>query len=217
MQITVHNTDQIIEVDDDVSARVWAGATESGIPVRALIVAVSPQTNDPEALAAFERELHQHDGEDDRPVHVDLGPCCMCETTEGAVNMVCLDRRCAVPGHGWGCVVCHLPFDGAVAVLCDECFRLYRQQPEYLIEACRGYPGTEGRIPIEELPPGEFAHDMAMHAAPEPGAMLGVGYILAPDDAAITCGRCGMTSYNPHDVAARYCGNCHVFHEDARK
>lgn len=23
-----------------------------------------------------------------------------------------------------------------------------------------------------------------------------------------------MTSYNPTDVAARYCGNCHQFHDD---
>lgn len=24
-----------------------------------------------------------------------------------------------------------------------------------------------------------------------------------------TCPRCGMTSYNPTDVAERYCGHCH--------
>jgi hypothetical protein len=26
---------------------------------------------------------------------------------------------------------------------------------------------------------------------------------------AITCPRCGMTSYNPNDVRERYCGHCH--------
>lgn len=25
------------------------------------------------------------------------------------------------------------------------------------------------------------------------------------------CPRCGAVSYNPHDLAARYCGRCHVF------
>ena len=29
----------------------------------------------------------------------------------------------------------------------------------------------------------------------------------------ITCPRCHMTSYNPNDIEARYCGNCHAFHE----
>jgi hypothetical protein len=31
----------------------------------------------------------------------------------------------------------------------------------------------------------------------------------------ITCPRCGWTSHNPHDVAERYCGHCHVFLDDA--
>lgn len=28
----------------------------------------------------------------------------------------------------------------------------------------------------------------------------------------ITCGKCGMTSYNINDVEKLYCGNCHKFH-----
>lgn len=28
----------------------------------------------------------------------------------------------------------------------------------------------------------------------------------------ITCPVCGMVSYNPYDIAERYCGNCHIFH-----
>ena len=30
----------------------------------------------------------------------------------------------------------------------------------------------------------------------------------------IRCLICGTTSYNPNDVAQRYCGFCHVFHDD---
>ena len=33
----------------------------------------------------------------------------------------------------------------------------------------------------------------------------------------ITCPVCGYTSYNPNDVKNRYCGNCHVFIDDAVK
>jgi hypothetical protein len=30
----------------------------------------------------------------------------------------------------------------------------------------------------------------------------------------ITCPVCKMTSYNPNDIAQKYCGNCHKFHSD---
>lgn len=30
----------------------------------------------------------------------------------------------------------------------------------------------------------------------------------------ITCPRCGRTSYNPNDERERYCGHCHLFHDD---
>ena len=50
-----------------------------------------------------------------------LGPCCQCECTDGVRNIFLLNRRGAIPGRGWGCVVCGLPPDGAVAVLCDAC------------------------------------------------------------------------------------------------
>lgn len=32
----------------------------------------------------------------------------------------------------------------------------------------------------------------------------------------ITCPLCGWTSYNPNDIAHRYCGHCHIFHDDHR-
>jgi hypothetical protein len=32
----------------------------------------------------------------------------------------------------------------------------------------------------------------------------------------ITCFTCGRTSYHPDDVRQRFCGHCHVFHEDPR-
>lgn len=30
----------------------------------------------------------------------------------------------------------------------------------------------------------------------------------------IRCLTCGLTSFNAHDIAQRYCGWCHRFHED---
>lgn len=40
-------------------------------------------------------------------------------------------------------------------------------------------------------------------------------YTIAADGSAITCHKCGMTSYNPNDVAHRYCDMCKRFHADA--
>jgi ribosomal protein L37E len=37
---------------------------------------------------------------------------------------------------------------------------------------------------------------------------------LADSGRAIRCLLCGTTSYNPNDIRHRYCGFCHVFHED---
>jgi len=33
----------------------------------------------------------------------------------------------------------------------------------------------------------------------------------------IVCPQCGMRSYNPHDIAERYCGACHEFHSEMRR
>ena len=92
-----------------------------------------------------------HDNEETK-----LGPCCVCETTIGVRNILTLGQKSPTPGHGWGCLQCGLPNDGATAVVCDECL----EKP--LKFACRGYPGKEGRIPIEELA-GEMEHDYVMH------------------------------------------------------
>lgn len=95
--------------------------------------------------------------DDDLP---QLGTCCTCGTSEGVRNIVMLDRRGPVPGQGWACLVCGLPPDGAVAVLCDACAAL-DGPPKFV---CDGYPARGKRVPYDELPPGVFEHDPEMHA-----------------------------------------------------
>ena len=92
-----------------------------------------------------------------------LGTCCICGTDRGVRNIMMLHVKNQVPGHGWGCVICNLPPDGASAILCDPCFELFQVYGETLLKfACRGYPATEGRVPIEELSvPHE--HDLSFH------------------------------------------------------
>lgn len=65
-------------------------------------------------------------------------------------------------------MVCGLPPHGASAVLCDACTATYEDQPEpsavedALQWVCRGYPGSDGRMPIAELR-GEHGHDRSKH------------------------------------------------------
>ena len=89
---------------------------------------------------------------------INLGPCCSCQKNPATV-LLTLPKRAPIAGHGWGCVVCGLPEDGASAVLCSLCFEA-GQEPLF---ACRGYPATEGRILIGELSAEPFEHDKDQH------------------------------------------------------
>ena len=171
MKITIESTAVIVEIDDGVVARRWEGVTDTGIPVVALVNGLTPQTLDPAALAQFTAEIEASASpgkleptcSDEAEPGPTLGPCCVCFGTNGVRNIIMLDRRGAVPGHGWGCVVCGLPSDGAYAVLCDNCVPRWHQDETILTIACRGYPATEGRIPIAELPLEPFGHDKSKH------------------------------------------------------
>jgi hypothetical protein len=92
--------------------------------------------------------------------HTDLGACCACGTFRNVRNVVMLPFRAPEPGKGWGCVLCHLPNDGAVAVLCDDC-QHYGILP---FRICLGYPGDNKRLPMpSKLNRKPFGHDMTLH------------------------------------------------------
>jgi hypothetical protein len=102
------------------------------------------------------RDDYLHPPAGDRP---SLGTCCCCLRSGPSVrSVVMLDRKCPTPGRGWGCPRCGLPNDGAVYVACDACVRK-RTPPRW---ACRGYPGVDGRVPIDSLA-GEHRHDLSRH------------------------------------------------------
>jgi hypothetical protein len=97
-----------------------------------------------------------------------LGPCCICGGTRRVRNILMLSKKAPVPGHGWGCLACGLPADGASVVVCDRCCRLHSSDIVAACRyACRGYPATDGRVPIGELT-GTHEHDMAKHPEHNP-------------------------------------------------
>lgn len=99
---------------------------------------------------------------------VDLGSCCGGCGQPAGKNVVQLSVRNLVPGHGWGCFVCDLPPDGATAVLCNDCTQRMEAGEDVIRFACRGYPASDGRVPIGELTE-PFDHDLERHMAEERG------------------------------------------------
>ena len=89
---------------------------------------------------------------------IELGPCCACEGLEHVRNVVMLDKKSTEPGTGWGCVVCHLPNDGAIAVLCDGCLELHA----VIRFAVVGWVTDKKRVPIDALTE-EHKHNMYFH------------------------------------------------------
>jgi hypothetical protein len=59
MKITVESTSVIVQLDESLRAARWEGATESGIPVVALVAGISPQTDDWAVATRFAAELEE--------------------------------------------------------------------------------------------------------------------------------------------------------------
>lgn len=109
------------------------------------------------------------DPNEDPMEEIDLGPCCICEQTGPDVrNMITLNRYAPVPGTGWGCVVCGLFPNGAIAVVCDACIRAHAAaspdgEPLEVKYVCYGYPAHGERMLISHLSSERFEHDLALH------------------------------------------------------
>ncbi|MCV3215115.1 hypothetical protein OGM63_16610 [Plectonema radiosum NIES-515] len=90
---------------------------------------------------------------DEEPL--DLGACCACGKTEKVENILTINKRAPIPGTGWSCVVCGLPYDGAVTVMCDDCV-VGNKEPK---EVCYGYVKDKKRISYTALSEEEFNHN----------------------------------------------------------
>ncbi len=86
------------------------------------------------------------------------GPCCACGGEVNVRNIVMLNVKGTEAGTGWGCVLCHLPCDGALAVLCDDCLDK-KKEPVFAVD---GYLVEKKRIPIDRLIT-PHVHDRCKH------------------------------------------------------
>jgi LSD1 subclass zinc finger protein len=79
----------------------------------------------------------------------------------------------------------------------------------WLCQSCRGpfqYPAGDK----PNFCPYCRSRGVALLLASIPGP----SYTISSNGKTITCHECGLTSANSNDVAQRYCGHCHLFHED---
>jgi hypothetical protein len=87
------------------------------------------------------------------------GPCCACGRTDVPLrNILMLPQRAPVDGTGWGCFVCGLESNGAVAVVCDACLGSAR----LVTLACHGYATSGERARRADLRE-PWEHDRARH------------------------------------------------------
>lgn len=98
----------------------------------------------------------------------DNGTCCVCSKRVHVHSVFLLGFKCPIPGRGWGCRVCGLPEDGAIAVVCDECIGTYVNPLHHLRFICSGRPGLDGRTPLSQVG-GHHVHDLTKHVARDGG------------------------------------------------
>lgn len=97
-----------------------------------------------------------------------FGPCCICEGTVDVWNLITLPFPAPIPGTGWGCTVCNLPADGAIAVVCDACVGESRDRAPLLPRLKFVFSGLaleKKRAPIASCQTDVlFKHDEITHA-----------------------------------------------------
>lgn len=86
----------------------------------------------------------------------------MCEARP-ARNLWMLDFKGPVGFRGWGCVVCDLACDGAIALLCDRCADPTPPGPQ-LKFLCAGTYVMQGvRVAYAGFPQVPHVHDRSKH------------------------------------------------------
>jgi len=95
---------------------------------------------------------------------LNLGACCACgQEKDTTHNVLMLDKLAPQPGTGWGCVVCGLPQDGAVAIVCDNCLTT-SATINYVVD---GFATDKKRKPYSTVENTSFEHDLSKHEEAE--------------------------------------------------
>lgn len=80
--------------------------------------------------------------------------CCACGELKSPCRTIGqLNLKAPKGSSGWGCMVCHLPMEGAMVVVCDECNERFDREDETLEIrwAIAGDFDSDDRVLISEL------------------------------------------------------------------
>lgn len=89
--------------------------------------------------------------------------CCICQKHTKDKNILMVKKKAPIPGTGWGCIICNLPADGAIATLCNECLAEVMAKKAELKYVCEGYAPYGNLVDIKTLSEN-FDHDEIRHA-----------------------------------------------------
>lgn len=91
--------------------------------------------------------------------------CCACGKQTTDRNILLANKKAPIPNTGWGCHICGLPADGAIATLCNDCFeKILKDKNISIIKyVYKGFPENGELFSIEKLTE-DFIHDETKHA-----------------------------------------------------
>lgn len=87
--------------------------------------------------------------------------CCACEKQDASVcNVVCMPFKGPIGFAGWGCFVCDLEPNGAVAILCNDCINA-GAEPRFIAGGKFASDGV--LVPLEGFERKPFDHNWSKH------------------------------------------------------
>ena len=130
----------------------------------------------------------------------DHGKCCACQGPIGKRLNICTLNYRATWKYPVSCNVITGDEGRATAICCDACIDAKREilrAIELEGDEIRYHPVSE----LESMPP-----EKSYFIMPPIEGRLPFG--------SIQCLLCGLVSYSQADIEGKYCGHCHIFHED---
>jgi hypothetical protein len=90
------------------------------------------------------------------------GWCCACEGEISPSNPIVVFLPFQAPEgfRGWGCMACHLPARGAIAVMCQDCVAA-EKVPRFVATGVN--VGDNMRVSLEGYLQIPFLHDLRLH------------------------------------------------------
>ena len=92
-----------------------------------------------------------------------IGECCACRRRDVRRHIVLLNCLAPVSGTGWGCLVCNMPNDGGLGLVCSRCVAKGRNKAMHMMLIVSGYVMDDHLIDAAPWREKPFDHDLEVH------------------------------------------------------